>query len=78
MGLSHRLVIFLHFRVLFSVFFQDDIPPAEIVVDQYTITHGEYLRVTLRADQPFRGFLIKAVDILDYRNKSEYSRYYRL
>jgi len=39
-------------------------------LDQYTVKHGEYVRVTLRAEQPFRGFLIKAVDILDQKNET--------
>merc|ERR1719369_2666290 len=44
--------------------------PAEVVLDQYTVKEREYLRVTLRSEHPFKGFLIKAVDILDSRNKS--------
>lgn len=41
-------------------------------MDQNTVTQGEYLRVTLRGEQPFRGFLVKALDYSDFRNKSEY------
>ena len=43
--------------------------PVEIVVDQQAISHKEYLRVTIRSSQAFKGFLVKAVDILQFDNK---------
>ena len=36
--------------------------PVEIMLDQLAISHKEYLRVTIRSSQAFRGFVVKAVD----------------
>ena len=48
---------------------QTSTAPVEIVVDQLDISDKEYLRVTIRSSQAFRGFLVKAVDILDTDKK---------
>merc|ERR1712038_361793 len=41
-------------------------PPAEIVVDEREIHHLDYLRVTIRSTAgPFKGFLVKAVEVVD-------------
>jgi hypothetical protein len=36
--------------------------PVEIVLDQDTISHKEYLRVTIRSSQAYKGYLVRAVD----------------
>ena len=36
--------------------------PVEIVLDKDTISHKEYLRVTIRSSQAFKGYLVRAVD----------------
>ena len=41
---------------------QTDRDPVEIMLDQLAISHKEYLRVTIRSSQAFRGFLVKAVN----------------
>ena len=41
-------------------------PPVEIFTDVEEMGHDDYLRVTLRSTGPsFRGFLVKAVEVLN-------------
>ena len=51
--------------ILYLVCLQTSQAPAEIVLDQLAISDKEYLRVTIRSSQAFRGFVVKAVDILN-------------
>ena len=41
-------------------------PPVEILTDMEEIVHQDYLRVTIRSKgSPFKGFLVKAVEVLN-------------
>jgi hypothetical protein len=51
---------------------QTGTPPVEIVLDKDTISHMEYLRVTIRSSQAFKGYLVRAVD----RNISSLGSWY--
>jgi hypothetical protein len=60
-----------------SVFhlFQDTAPTASIILDRYVLPPSDYVRVTLRSNEPMAGYLLKAVDSVDLASSSPLGRW---